>query len=139
MYGGLFDRLGTDDDGDPSILAVELADLLGARRVFDDPRLGVLSWGMSPLSSPTQSRAADRRYIAECIADAIHRFEPRLENVDVAPVADTQEFCFLITATLVNGSSTIQLHIFSPYADGGFGAKVEVVHISDDLELGAAS
>lgn len=138
MYGGLFDRLENEDDGDPSILAVELADLLGARRVFDDPGLGVLSWGMSPLSNPTQSRAADRRYIAERIADAIHRFEPRLEHVEVAPVADTHEFCFLITATLVNGSSTVQLHIFSPYADGAFGAKVEVVHISDDLEVVAS-
>ena len=79
----------------------------------------------------------DRLHIAECIADAIQRFEPRLERVQVTPNDDSKELSFQITASLVAESTTVTLRIFSPYAKGGFGARIEVIEIGDDLHSGA--
>ena len=132
MYASLFDRFGKHDDDDPGILAGELVDLLGGRRVYNDPGLGVLCWGMPPLSNMTP--ATDNRYIAACIADALQRFEPRLERVQVTPNDAADGCSFLITATLVEESSAINVRIFSPYAGGSLGAKVEVVRVSDEFQ-----
>ena len=132
-YAGLFQRFAAVDEGDPRMLAVELADLLGGRRIFAGRGLGVLSWGMPPLANPARASETDRAHIAECIADAIQRFEPRLERVQVTPGDETEELSFRITASLVAESSTVTLRIFSPYAKGGFGAQIEVVQIGDDL------
>ena len=136
-YAGLFQRFATVDEGDPRMLAAELADLLGGRRIFAERGLGVLSWGMPPLSNPARASETDRLRIAECIADAIQRFEPRLERVQVTPNDDSKELSFQITASLVAESSTVRLRIFSPYAKGGFGAQIEVVQVGDDLHSGA--
>ena len=136
-YAGLLQRFAAVDEGDPRMLAIELADLLGGRRIFAGRGLGVLSWGMPPLSNPARASEADRLRIAECIADAIQQFEPRLERVQVTPNDDSEELSFQITASLVAESSTIRLRIFSPYAKGRFGAQIEVVQIGDDLHPGA--
>ena len=135
-YAGLFQRFAPVDEGDPRMLAVELADLLGGRRIFAGRGLGVLSWGMPPLSNPARASETDRLRIAECIADAIGKFEPRLEGVQVTPSDDSRELSFQITASLVGESSTVRLRIFSPYAKGGFGPRIEVVEIGDDLNSG---
>ena len=132
-YAGLFQRFAKVDEGDPRVLAVELADLLGGRRIFAERGLGVLAWGMPPLTNPTRASETDRMHIAECIADAIQRFEPRLEHVHVTPNDDSRELSFQITASLVAQSTTVRLRVFSPYAKGGFGAHVEVVQIATDL------
>ena len=138
-YAGLLQRFAAVDEGDPHMLVIELADLLGGRRVFAGRGLGVLSWGMPPLSNPARASEADRLRIAECIADAIQQFEPRLERVQVTPNDDSEELSFQITASLVAESSTIRLRIFSPYAKGRFGAQIEVVQIGDDLHPGAVT
>ena len=135
-YAGLFQRFTAVDEGEPRMLAVELADLLGGRRIFAERGLGVLSWGMPSLSNRARASETDRLYIAECIAEAIGRFEPRLERVQVTPNDDARELSFQITARLVAESSTVRLRIFSPYAGGGFGARIEVVEIGDDLRSG---
>ncbi len=136
-YAGLFQRFARVDEGDPRMLAVELADLLGGRRIFAERGLGVLSWGMPPLSDPARAAEADRLHIAECIADAIQQFEPRLSRVQVTPNDDAGELSFQITASLAAESSTVRLRIFSPCAKGGFGARIEIVQIGDDLQSGA--
>ena len=109
------------------------ADLLGGRRAFADSGLGVLSWGMPPLTNRVAQSVGDRQYVAQCIAETISRFEPRLENVRVTPVEGAKDFTFAIQATLVEQSSAISLRILSPYVGGGLGAKVEVVEIRDDF------
>ena len=136
-YAGLFHRFAAVDEGDPRLLAVELADLLGGRRIFAGRGLGVLSWGMPPLSNPARASEADRLRIAECIADAIRRFEPWLERVQVTPNDGSRELSFQITASLVAESSSVRLRIFSPYTRCGLGARIEVVEIGDDLYPGA--
>ena len=136
-YAGLFQRFAPVDEGDPRMLAVELADLLGGRRIFAERGLGVLSWGMPPLTNPARASEAGRLHIAECIADAIQRFEPRLERVQVTPNDDSRELSFQITASLVAEASTVRLRIFSHCAKGGLGARIEVVQIGDDPRSGA--
>lgn len=136
-YAGLFQRFVAEEEGDPRLLAVELADLLGGRRIFARRGLGVLSWGMPPLSNPARAAQADRLHIAECIAEAIRRFEPRLERVQVRPDDAAGALSFQITASLVAEASTVRLRIFSPYAKGGLGARIEIVEIVDDLSPGA--
>lgn len=131
MYASLFDRFANRDGDDPGVLAAELGDLLGGRRVYHDAGLGVLSWGMPNLLHMTP--ATDKRTVAECIAQALQRFEPRLERVHVTPDEGAAGCSFLITATLVEEPTAAKLRIFSPYADGGLGVKVEVVHIGDDF------
>lgn len=132
MYASLFDRFANHDEDDPSALADELGDLLGGRRVYRDAGLGVLSWGMPPLQNMTP--ATDKRTVADCIAHALQRFEPRLERVQVTPDEGADGCSFLITATLVEEPSAASLRIFSPYTDGSLGAKVEVVRIGDALD-----
>ena len=133
MYANLFDRFCTDGDPGPEALAAELADLLGGRRMFGDSRLGVLSWGLPPMLNLVAKSIGDRQYVAACIADAIQRFQPRLENVRVSPVEGARDFSFVIEATLVEASSSIQFRILSPHVGGGLGAKVDVVTIRDDF------
>ena len=136
-YAGLFQRFAAVGEDDPRMLAVELADLLGGRRIFAGRGLGVLGWGMPPLSSPARASETDRLHVAECIADAIGRFEPRLERVHVTPDGENGELSFQITASLVARSSTVRLRIFSPCTKGGLGARIEIVQIGDDLHPGA--
>ena len=133
IYANLFDRFGPDEDPGPQALTTHLADMLGGRRLFSGRNLGVLSWGLPPLLNRVAASTGDRQYIADCIADAIYRFEPRLENVKVTPVEGRSEFTFVIEATLQEESATVSLRILSPHVGGGLGAKVEVVTIRDDF------
>ena len=133
MYANLFDRFGPEERAGTQCLVDHLADLLGGRRAFADSGLGVLSWGMPPLTNRVAQSVGDRQYVAQCIAETISRFEPRLENVRVTPVEGAKDFTFAIQATLVEQSSAISLRILSPYVGGGLGAKVEVVEIRDDF------
>jgi len=136
-YAGLFQRFAGDAEGDPRVLAAELADLLSARPVLAERGLGVLSWGMPPLTTSARACETDREYIAQCIADSVQRFEPRLDRVQVTPTEDAGELSFVITASLVAESSTIELRIFSPRAKAGFGGRIEVVQVGDAIGNGA--
>ena len=133
MYANLFDRFGRDDDGNPGNLAEDLADMLGGRQIFAGRGLGVLSWGMPSMLNLTAASPNDRQYIAECIAEAIQQFEPRLERVKVTPIVGAKQFAFTIDAALIEESSTLRLRILSPEIGGGLGAKVEVVNIREEI------
>lgn len=133
MYANLLDRFGPEEDVGPASIADELADMLSGRQAYAQRDLGVLSWGLPSMLNLVARSPGDRQYIAECIADTIHRFQPRLEGVKVTPVESASDFAFTIEATLADDSSTINLRILSPYVGGGLGANVEVVSIRDDF------
>lgn len=150
MHANLFDRFSHDDEGDVgakarlmtgrnalsvgdvgcAALAQELADLLSSNRVFAARELGVLGWGMPPMLNMT---AADAQTIANCIAEAIERFEPRLEQVAVAPLDDAANLSFSIQATLVEESTTIDFRVLAPCVGRSPGPCVQVVSIRDGL------
>ena len=132
-YAGLLQRFAGVDEGDPRMLAVDLAELLGGRRIFAGRGLGVLAWGLPARSNPARATEADRLYIAECVADAIRSFEPRLEGVRVTPDDESTELSFQITASLVAEPSTVRLRLFTPCANGGLRARIEVVEIVDEF------
>jgi predicted component of type VI protein secretion system len=127
MFANLFDRFGPEENVGPEAIATELADMLGGRRTFADASLGVLSWGLPSLLDLTADSAAARQHIAACIADAIDRFAPCLENVSVTPVEGVREFAFVIDAALADDTSTIQVRVLSPNIGGALGARVEVM------------
>ena len=129
MFASLFDRFGPDEHSGPETIAMELADMLGGRRTFADGNLGVLSWGLPPLLNLTADSTDARHHVAACIAEAIGRFAPRLENVRVTAVEDVKQFAFVIEATLVQESSTIRLRVRSPNTGGALGASVDVVDV----------
>ena len=129
MRANLLDRFGPDEDAGPDALAAELADMLGGRRTFADAGLGVLSWGLPSLLDLTADSADARQRIAGCIAEAIARFAPRLENVRVTPVEGVREFAFVIDATLVDDDSTLRVRVLSPNIGGALGARVDVVDV----------
>ena len=129
MFANLFDRFGPDEDAGPDAIATELADMLGSRRTFADASLGVLSWGLPSLLDLTADSADARLHIAACIAEAINRFAPRLQNVRVTPVEGAREFAFMIDATVADDSSMIQVRVLSPNIGGALGARVEVMDI----------
>lgn len=126
----LFDRFEADEDARPEALAADLADILGGRRLLQARALGVLGWGMPPMSDITSRSLPDRRRVAEYIADTIDRFEPRLEDVKVTPMEGAADFQFRIEARLVEDeSSSLTLRILAPQIGGGLGAKVMVLDI----------
>ena len=130
MLTTIFDRFESDEDAGPEKLAVDLADVLGGRRVFPARGLGVLNWGMPSMSSITSRSLPHRRRVAEFIADTIERFEPRLEGLSVRPMEDAADFQFRIEARLVEDESpSLTLRILAPQIGGGLGAKVLVLDI----------
>ena len=129
MFANLFDRFEPDEGAGPDAIATELADMLGSRRTFADASLGVLSWGLPSLLDLTADSANARLHIAACIAEAINRFAPRLQNVRVTPVEGAREFAFVIDATVADDSSMIQVRVLSPNIGGALGARVEVMDI----------
>ena len=129
MRANFLDRFGPDEDAGPEAVAAELADMLGGRRTFADASLGVLSWGLPSLLDLTADSADARQRIAACIAEAIGRFAPRLENVRVTPVEGVREFAFVIDATLVDEASTLRVRVLSPNIGGALGARVDVVDV----------
>ena len=129
MFASLFDRFGPEEHAGPEAVADELADMLGGRRTYADGSLGVLSWGRPPLLNLTADSSDARQHVAGCIAEAIARFAPHLENVRVSPVEDAKDFAFVIEAALVHESSTVRLRVRSPNVGGALGADVDVVDI----------
>ena len=129
IYTNFLDRFRPDEDAGPEAIATELADMLGGRRTFADASLGVLSWGLPSLLNLTADSSDARQHIAACIAEAIDRFAPCLENVRVTPVEGAREFAFVIDAALVEDSSTVQVQVLSPNIGGALGARVEVVDV----------
>lgn len=128
----LLDRFEGDREAGAEALATDIADLLGSRRLYSERRMGVLAYGLPPLLNRVARSADDRQYVAGCIADALERFQPHLENVRVTPVESAADFSFVIEATVVDESSTVTFRILSPHVGGGLGAQVEVVSLRDD-------
>ena len=130
MFATLFDRFETDEEIGPERLAVDLADILSGRRTHSGRILGVLGWGMPPMTNITSRSAKHRKQVANYIAETLDRFEPRLEGIRVMPIEGAVEFSFRIEAQLVESdSSSIALQILSPFVGGGLGAKVVVLDI----------
>ena len=127
VHINLFDRFQADENVGPESIALELSDMLSGRQAFSRRDLGVLSWGLPAVLNLVARSPGDRQYIADCIADSIQRFQPRLEDVRVTPLDSTTDFAFTIDAKLVDDATTVNLRILSPYIGGGLGAKVEVV------------
>ena len=128
MQTNLFDRFSHDDGDVGAALAVELADLLGSNRVFAARGLGVLAWGMPPLLNMT---VADGQTIAEGMAEAIERFEPQLERVEVRALDDTADLSFSIQATLAEEATTFDFRVLAPCLGRSPGPCVQVVSIRD--------
>lgn len=130
VFTALFDRF-ESDHSDPNRLAADLADMLSGRRAFSRRDLGVLSWGMPSLHNVTAKSEKDRERIANYIADTIERFEPRLTNIKVTPVANSANFSFVIDAQFVKSdASRVRLRILSPVVGGGLGANVVVLDVN---------
>ena len=124
MLTPLFDRFG-GGNADGGTLARDLEDLLGARRAASGPDEGIIGWGVPvpPGLSPTVESHRER--IAALIRDAIARFEPRLHDVRVIPVAGAGEFLYdLEGRTYAQDGSLLRLRVLVPRRDGGLGAKV---------------
>ena len=137
MSTTLFDRFEADEDAKPENLAADLADILGGRRIFSMPGVGVLGWGMPSMTNVTSRSEAARRLVAEYIAQTLDRFEPRLDDVRVMPMAGVADFQFRIEAHLVQDeSSSLTLRILAPEIGGGLGAKVMVLDIRKADEHG---
>ena len=130
MYATVFDRFETSEEIGADRLAVDLADILSGRRAFAGRSLGVLSWGLPSMANITSKSPKDRQRVADHIADALDRFEPRLEDVRVVPIEDSVDFSFRIEGRIVGpDSSSITLRILSPMVGGGLGAQVVVLDV----------
>ena len=103
----------------------DLEDLLGARRTATSPGEGVVGWGVPipPGLSPVVE--SHRECVANLVAQAIARFEPRLHEVRVTPVEAAGEFLFDLEAkTWPEERRAIRLRVLVPRRDGGLGARV---------------
>ena len=124
MLTPLFDRF--DAGGaDGGSLARDLEDLLGARRAGTVAGEGLLGWGVPipPGLSPLVELHRER--VAALVGEAIARFEPRLDDVRVTPVAGVSEFLYEIEGrTYADGWSVLRLRVLVPRRDGGLGARV---------------
>ena len=125
----LFDRFASNRNPGMAGLARDIADIIGARRAAFPYRIyGVLDWGLSNTIGMVPHAGSDRQHIAEQIADALHQFEPRLENVRVVPVDKSADFAFLLEADVVDtDDESLTLRILSPRRGGGLGADVVVM------------
>ena len=129
----LFDRFESDRESGLGELARDVADILGARRALEGDPPGVPGWGLPDLSGLSPASSRDRERIAEYVARAIERFEPRLERVSVTPMEDIGDFTFRIDAELVEPEGEpIALRILCPRLGGGAGAEVVVIAEHED-------
>ena len=128
----VLDRFMSAKKPDVADFARDVADVLGARRAFPRPMVGVLNFGLPSMAGLSPSSEADRTYVATCIAEALQQFEPRLAHVSVSPVSDAREFAFTLDAELVDDEDMepLTLRILSPRRGGGLGADVVVVGTS---------
>ena len=128
MHTPLFTRFTSAEESDYSDLVRDLSDLLGARRGFSNRLPGILDWGLPSLSGISPSSERDREDVAKHVAEAIERFEPRVEQVRVIPVPGVRDFAFEIEATLAETpDGTIKLRVLAPRRGGGLGADVVVI------------
>lgn len=133
VHTPLFDRFESERESGLGELARDVADILGARRALEGDLPGVLSWGLPDLSGLSPASSRDREHLAEYIAQALERFEPRLERVNVTPTEDTGEFVFRIDAErIVPEGEPIALRILCPRLGGGAGAEVVVIGEHED-------
>ena len=73
----------------------------------------------------TPGSQTDREQVAEQIAAAIGRFEPRLKNVVVSPVEDVEDFAFVLEAEVVGQAAEgVRLRILAPHRGGCLSADV---------------
>ena len=124
----LFDRF--DPSTKPGIesLARDIADIIGARRVFAQRLTGVLDWGLPGTTGLTPSLEQHREIVAAEIARSLHQFEPRLEFVSVTPIPNSKDFAFWLEAHLLDeADQSLTLRILSPRRGGGLGADVVVL------------
>lgn len=116
-------------------LTRELTDILGARRAISGRVPGVLAWGLEGIGSFSPASEEDQRKLANQITRLIERFEPRLENVVVTPVANNTEFRFVLDASLVRqGGGSVRLRILTPRRGGQLGADVQMVGARGDAQ-----
>lgn len=128
LHTPLFDRFESPRAATLGHLARDVADILGARRIFRGALPGVLGWGLPDMSGFTPTSEKDREAIAEMIAAAIERFEPRLENVRVTPMEQSVDFTFTLEADLVQmNDESVTLRILSPRRGGALGADIRVL------------
>ncbi len=128
MLTPLFDRFQSDQPAGLDELARDIADILGARRVFSGRAPGLLGWGLPGIAGLAPNSEKDREEVATIITTIIERFEPRLERVQVTPIPDTVEFSFLLEAELIQtGDEMVTLRILSPRRGGALGADIAVL------------
>ena len=128
MRKQLFDRFEADGDGDFSHLAYDIGDILGARRAILDDLPGVLSWGLPGLSALSPQSDRDRKKVVKLMEDALMKFEPRLEDVEILHTGESSDFVFHMKANLVGSDDeSIRLRILTPRRGGGMGAEVAII------------
>jgi len=124
----LFDRFDSRKSAGIGSLARDLTDVLGARRAFSRYMGGVLDWGLGSTAGLAPTVEGHRQLVADDIARTIAEFEPRLEDVSVTPVADSNDFAFRLDARLVgDDDDSVTLRILSPRRGGGLGADIVVL------------
>ena len=129
----IFDRFESDENNTAQSIANDLSDLLGARRLMTDPKLGVLSWGLPSMIEITSRTGNDKRKIARYILEAITAHEPRLEDVQVIPMNDAADFRFRIEAKIWDdGAQPLRLRILAPHVGGGLGGKRRNTRLSTE-------
>ncbi len=110
-------------------LARDISDILGARRAISGNAPGVLSWGLpGSITGLSPQVDNDRKQLAEHMRDLLVQFEPRLEDVQVIPVAGAKDFSFQLTGSVVDEEDdSVTLRIITPRRGGGLGAEVAVI------------
>lgn len=130
----LFDRFESRRrHADANGLARDIADLIGARRAFEQELPGILGWGLPGMAGITPGSETDREQVARHIQAAIRRFEPRLTNVEVRPVDGVEEFAFTLEAGVVGQEEEgLRLRILAPRRGGGLSADVSLALRRED-------
>ena len=131
MQTPLFDRFETDKKATLDSLARDIADILGARRGRENNLPGILSWGLPSMMGLTPAVNKDRLIVANFIQEALEKFEPRLENVNVNSIEGSADFSFQLEAELVtdDDNEEVTFSILSPRRGGALGADVKVVEM----------
>lgn len=129
----LFDRFESGSSADTDTLSRDLADLLGARRPFGFDMPGILGWGLPGMAGIVPGSDTDRQQVADHIATAIRRFEPRLRDVVVEPQEGKGEFAFTLSARVAGRTEDgVMLRILAPRRGGGLSADVALKRPHDD-------
>ena len=124
----MFDRFDQREKPGIAALAQDIADILGARRAFARRMPGALDWGLPGTAGLSPSLESHRQRVANEIAQALRKFEPRLESIAVTPIPDAKDFAFRLEANLFDeDDESLTLRILSPRRGGGLGADVLVL------------